>query len=602
MKRIKKNILLGMAVLLLLHAFSITSYGKAKTVSIPYGDGENGYISVPNFLSDGESRTHRNYYSMKTEEEERIFPEKYDSRTEVNESGISISTAPRNQGSDETCWAFSVCSAAESSLIKKNFFNEPTRLSPLQFAYFTYNRRKNPLNISELDEIISTKNCLKTGGNEYLSVFALANWIGLTNEEILPYGHADELVENGIASKYCYAYNTAFLENAYWTQANQPEKVKQMVMEHGAAMISIYMTQLQGYNPFTYGYYNAESTFNPLTEVFKSNHMVTIVGWDDTYSRDNFPTAPEGDGAWLVKNSWGTNWGDGGYFWLSYYDKSIYSEWKGKTYGSTVTVLDMSPAGKWDNNYYYDGGGGINWYYFVDDFTEMPIQTAMMANVYEAQYEEVLEAVAFYTLQENVKYTINIYTDVDVSKSPSSGSPSSEATISGVLPFAGYHTIELPETVLLSPNTKYTIAIELDTQNSEEAVKLLADGSATWEWVSFDSAVLPQESYYKEPGKTWVDVTADSSAWYGNFRIKAFTSLVHKNLGDMDADGEITAKDALIGLQADCELLELSLWMEETGDVDKDKIITAKDALIILEKDVGIISEFPAEKGENYDQ
>ena len=51
------------------------------------------------------------------------------------------------------------------------------------------------------------------------------------------------------------------------------------------------------------------------------NHEVAIVGWDDNYSRTNFRNyASIGDGAWIVKNSWGSNWADNGYFYVSYYD------------------------------------------------------------------------------------------------------------------------------------------------------------------------------------------------------------------------------------------------------------------------------------------
>ena len=48
-----------------------------------------------------------------------------------------------------------------------------------------------------------------------------------------------------------------------------------------------------------------------------------IIGWDDHYSRDNFNQPPEGDGAFICANSWGGEFGDDGYFYVSYYDTNI---------------------------------------------------------------------------------------------------------------------------------------------------------------------------------------------------------------------------------------------------------------------------------------
>lgn len=593
---IRKNLKWGTAVLLffcLVFHSSLTALARPETVHVPYGEvsGVSGYLNVPRFITEKENgisdaekgNSAGEYFRIKDRTD--VLPASYDSRDKVNDAGISYVLPARNQGADGTCWAFSVCSAAETSMIKQNLFQESMRLSPLQFTWFHYNRIENPLKLSGPDRVIANQNILKAGGNEYLSTFALANWIGLVEEELVPYQKAASVLKNGLRSSLCYAENSACLENALWINGNNFDDIKKAVMEYGSAMLPIYMDTMY-YNSATHGYYCMEKKYNASEDGFSSNHMVTIVGWDDAYSRENFKAAPQGDGAWLIKNSWGAQWGMDGYFWVSYYDKSICDELDGVPIGTTVTFLDMTKPDTWDNNYGYDGGGGINWYYFVDDATKEPITSAIMANVYTAQYEEMLDAVSFYTVQEDVDYTIYIFCGVDTSISPTGGVFPS-ATVSGSLERAGYHTIELPEEIELVPGMKYTVAVELASRNPEEPVKFLADGNSGWNWVTFTSQVGKGESYYREPGKSWVDVTEDTqSNWFGNFRIRAFTRLVHKELGDVDADGKITTDDALEALKIAVGLSTVSHWKNQAADLDQNGEITTDDALMVLKMSI----------------
>lgn len=599
-----KKIKCGISVLLLFCltlSETMVSYARPETVHVSYGKGkgDSGYLDVPRFISDSKEETvesselqkfglnEKKEFLSVNDGETNGLPDSYDSRKETNQAGIFCVLPARDQGSGETCWAFSLCSAAETSMLKQNLFQKEMYLSPLQFVWFQYNRIQNPLGLSGIDRVIAEQNALKVGGNEYLCIFALGNWIGLTVEENAPYEKALTVSENGLGSSLCFGKNITCLENAVWTSADKQETVKELVMEHGSAMLPYYMNTIY-YNSSTYGYYCSDVRYDKEKNSFSSNHMVTIVGWDDSYSRDNFKTKPQGDGAWLIKNSWGESWGMNGYFWLSYYDKSVYDEVDGSSIGANVTALQMTKQENWDNNYGYDGGGGISWYYFLDDITEDPIPSVMMANVYTAQYEEMLSDVAFYTIQENVAYTIYIFRDVDTTVSPTGGLFPS-AIISGSFTNAGYHTVSLTEEIPLSPGMKYTIAIELDSQNEEEAIRLLADGNDSWNWINFSSVVGEGESYYKEPGKNWVDVSKDAqSTWSGNFRIRALTRLVHKETGDLNADGAITAEDALELLKIVVGMKNTSYWQEQNGDLDKDSQITANDALKVLKTVVGI--------------
>ena len=100
---------------------------------------------------------------------------------------------------------------------------------------------------------------------------------------------------------------------------------KEAIYKYGGIYTIIYAD----YNN-KYKYNNQKAAFYD-TQVSNPNHAVTIVGWDDNYSKYNFATTPAGNGAWIVKNSYGTNWGDNGYYYISYYDKTLLQQ-KGIVY------------------------------------------------------------------------------------------------------------------------------------------------------------------------------------------------------------------------------------------------------------------------------
>jgi C1A family cysteine protease len=248
--------------------------------------------------------------------------------------------------------------------------------------------------------------------------------------------------------------------------------------------------------------------YQPASSYQEPNHSVSIIGWDD----DRVVQGAPGNGAWLVKNSWGTSWGNGGYFWISYYDKhACQNPEMGAVSFQEVVAMP------YDKVYYHDYHG------WRDTLT-----TADYAfNKFIADANGSISAVSFFTAGDNVDYTFTLFDDFDGNELSNELYSSS-----GTIEFSGLHTLSLDSPVELSNGEDFYVALQLSHggipyDRTSDVPVLLGGGSKT----IVTSASNPDESYYWSDTKGWEDFYYydDPSGFQnsGNFCIKALTQTVY---------------------------------------------------------------------------
>ncbi|MBF0525928.1 MAG: hypothetical protein HQK56_12625 [Deltaproteobacteria bacterium] len=172
-----------------------------------------------------------------------------------------------------------------------------------------------------------------------------------------------------------------------------------------------------------------------------TNHAVTIVGWDDNKTA----AGSCGPGAWLVKNSWGTAWGDKGYFWIAYGQRSI-GVWAGVFSGYRTPY----PG---DTIYNFDVG--------FNGYTGGYKTTNYAAAVFSAKASATLKRVEFATSKPNSTYEIKVFSTWNGPSAAPSGQLGTTQT--GNIVQSGFYSVELSTPINLTAGATFVVQVKTST-------------------------------------------------------------------------------------------------------------------------------------------
>ena len=407
---------------------------------------------------------------------------RYDGRTKIS------LPAARNQGNYNTCWAFASIGALEANYLAQNLssLGSDRDLSELHLAWFVDKGRNNNSN--------SNRSILKHYGTaQEAEAFLKQAMISPVKESAMPYTLAlnsqndnpDAQIENFVHNREPGEFTRAnirlietkhigYISNYDNSGELQPiSDVKDKIKQDGAVYFQYY-DDPAGYNENKTAFYSTKADNN-------TRHAALLVGWDDNYPIENFSEdlRPSSKGAWLVRNSRGTDFGDGGYFWMSYKQADC-----GESYVFVVSEDIMTIA----DNASDDQGLYVNQH--DENGRTKNIDKQWAANIFRAGRNEDIIRVGFYTADNRTKY--EIYINNFKQEKPTDPGGIENLKTSGEFNEAGYHVIDLPEPVELYEGDYYSVIVKMTLSSGYEyptGVEAFID-----KYVSPD--VRPGESFF----------------------------------------------------------------------------------------------------------
>ena len=463
------------------------------------------------------------------------FPVSFDLRS------LGRVTPVRDQEMAGTCWAHAALASIESNILTQG--GDALSLSPQHLSWYVY---KAPTPFTSTQQYYDNdpaqpyapnQNVFQQGGWDWQAVAALARWVGPVAEDECPYGPfpgspaeiSPDRLPTGNEAVLRHLQNAYYLGGPYSSLGLQ-----QFDLPAHEAFVENVKTALQtcGGVVLVYDalarYMNAskDAFYHPAGQgTLEANHAVLLVGWDDAYPKENMLVSgddgagymPPADGAWIFKNSWGTDVGDAGYYRISYYSGVL---WSGTAYVTEATanyeaVYDHDPLG-WVNGHGYPGSDTAS---FANVFTAGTPSSQLRKAAERGATAESLKAVSFYAGAPDTEYAIRVY------RGGSTGDPASGTLVSGpqagVLDAPGYHTIALDNAPTLSAGERFTVVVRLRTPGHQYPipVEYAVAGYSDAATASAD------EGYISANGTTWEDASLYHNGSM-SVCLKAFTKTV----------------------------------------------------------------------------
>jgi C1A family cysteine protease len=448
----------------------------------------------------------------------------------------------RNQYGWGNCWSFAAVAAAESSEVVNHVQDKATDLSARHLVSAVYSQGMFFTNHGTQTDPPASQ----AGGNSYQAAAAFARRYGPELRSTYPdptyqgspssaagltalYNDTTfgRITDTSELDSYQYDLQQAqFYSNPTIDTTDdsiinpdtfEPDNlnaIKQALVSKGALTVLFCATRTSGndganktddWNPMTSAWYNAGYQ--------TPDHAVTIVGYDDDFPAQDFGNVqPNGNGAFLIQNSWGSGTGDGnwpygnnGYFWLSYYDPTIADTssltlTKKDAYGSVLQQLD---------NTGWIGG-------YISDPASMSI-----ANVYKAPTSggaiASINAVSFYTVMPGESAQVRLY-----SAPPDSDDPTSGALLASCKTLtesaSGYYTLRLDAPVSIPAGHKYVVSVTYSAPSGKTYVPIETPKSGD------EVSINPGETYLRTQNYGWEDLGGPSDT-VSNAPIKVHMSM-----------------------------------------------------------------------------
>ncbi len=338
------------------------------------------------------------------------------SRYNLAEEGLS--TPIRDQQAGGNCWAFAGIAALESCILKA---------TGVSFDL----SEENVKNLVELYSAYGWKYSTNEGGHDEMTYGNLLSWIGPVLESDDEYDDLSTL--STLLDPLMHVQNVYYLPER--TSYSDNDAMKRAILDYGAVSVGIFMDQS---NPLVWD--ESKAAYYYVFGGYYPNHAVAIVGWDDNYPKSNFPMGDmaDCDGAWIVKNSWGTEWGDDGYFYVSYCDPVVYA----LNEANNAYTFILNDTVRYNRNYQYDIGG-------MTDYLITHEKTVYYKNTFKSIGNDILSAFGTY-FEQNCDYEVSLFINDELKLTQNASA------------VTGYYTIPFDTEFLLNTGDNFTIQIKID--------------------------------------------------------------------------------------------------------------------------------------------